>query len=231
VTMYVMRLLVEADLPLNEGLLEPIDIWIPPLSILDPSYDADPELCPAVVGGNVETSQRLVDTLIQALKLAGCSQGTMNNVSFGDDSFGYYETVAGGSGACDGFDGTNGVHTHMTNTRITDPEVLEFRYPVRLRRFAIRRDSGGAGRWRGGDGVVREIEFLAPLQFSILSQHRETAPFGMAGGGSGAVGCQTIIRADGSREVIGGVDGCRVDIGDSLVLETPGGGGYGEPEA
>ncbi len=163
--MYVMRLLVEVDLPLNEGLLEPIEIRIPHGSILDPSYDADPESCPAVVGGNVETSQRLVDTLIQALRLAGCSQGTMNNVSFGDDSFGYYETVAGGSGAGDGFDGADGVHTHMTNTRITDPEVLEYRYPVRLRRFAIRRGSGGAGRWRGGDGLVREIEFLAPLEF------------------------------------------------------------------
>ena len=133
--------------------------------------------------------------------------------------------------AGEGFDGTDGVHTHMTNTRITDPEVLEYRYPVRLRRFAIRRGSGGAGRWRGGDGIVREIEFLAPLQFSILSQHRETAPFGMAGGGDGAVGRQTIIRADGSRINIRGVDGCQVDVGDRLVLETPGGGGFGEPEA
>ncbi len=231
VTMYVMRLLVKADLPLNEGLLEPIEILIPHASILDPSYDADPQECPAVVGGNVETSQRLVDTLIQALRLVGCSQGTMNNVSFGDDSFGYYETVAGGSGAGEGFDGTDGVHTHMTNTRITDPEVLEYRYPVRLRRFAIRRGSGGSGRWRGGDGVIREIEFLAPLQFSILSQHRDSAPFGMAGGGDGAVGRQTIIRADGGRRSIRGVDGCPVDNGDRLVLETPGGGGYGKSEA
>ncbi len=231
VVMYVMRLLVEADLPLNEGLLEPIEIRIPPASILDPSYDADPENCPAVVGGNVETSQRLVDTLIQALELVGCSQGTMNNVSFGDDSFGYYETVAGGSGAGEGFAGADGVHTHMTNTRITDPEVLEYRYPVRLRRFAIRRGSGGKGRWRGGDGVIREIEFLAPLQLSILSQHRDNAPFGMAGGGDGAVGRQTIIRADGSRRSLRGIDGCPVDHGDVLVLETPGGGGYGEPEA
>ncbi len=231
VTMYVMRLLVDVDLPLNEGLLEPIEIRIPGGSILDPSFDADPENCPAVVGGNVETSQRLVDTLIHALRLVGCSQGTMNNVSFGDDSFGYYETVAGGSGAGEGFDGTDGVHTHMTNTRITDPEVLEYRYPVRLRRFAIRRGSGGAGRWRGGNGVVREIEFLAPLQFSILSQHRETGPFGMAGGRDGAVGRQTIIKADGSRMKIRGVDGCSVENGDRLVLETPGGGGYGEPGA
>lgn len=230
VTMYVMRLLVEVDLPLNEGLLEPIEIRIPHDSILDPPYDADPERCPAVVGGNVETSQRLVDTLLYALRLAGCSQGTMNNISFGDDTFGYYETVAGGSGAGDGFDGTGGVHTHMTNTRITDPEVLEYRYPVRLRRFAIRPGSGGDGRWSGGDGVIREIEFLAPLQFSILSQHRDTAPFGMAGGGDGAVGRQTVVRADGSRRTLGGVDGCLVEIGDRLVLETPGGGGYGEPD-
>jgi len=230
VIMYVMRLLVEVDLPLNEGLLEPIEIRIPHPSILDPSYDADPEHCPAVVGGNVETSQRLVDTLIQALQLVGCSQGTMNNVSFGDESFGYYETVAGGSGAGNGFNGTHGVHTHMTNTRITDPEVLEHRYPVRLRKFVIRQGSGGAGRWRGGNGVVREIEFLAPLQFSILSQHRDSAPFGMAGGGDGAVGRQTIIRADGSRKSIRGVDGCSVANGDLLVLKTPGGGGYGEPD-
>ncbi len=230
VTMYVMRLLVEVDLPLNEGLLEPVEIRIPKPSILDPPYDADPEHCPAVVGGNVETSQRLVDTLIEALQLAGCSQGTMNNLSFGDETFGYYETVAGGSGAGEGFHGTGGVHTHMTNTRITDPEVLEFRYPVRLRRFAIRRGSGGSGRWRGGDGVIREIEFLAPLEFSILSQHRETAPFGMAGGGDGATGRQTLIHGNGKRRRVNGVDGFKVSNGDRLVLETPGGGGYGEPD-
>ncbi len=185
--MYVMRLLVDVDLPLNEGLLEPIEIRIP-RGLLNPAYTADPEHCPAVVGGNVETSQRLVDTLLEALSVAGCSQGTMNNLSFGDETFGYYETVGGGSGAVEGFDGASGVHTHMTNTRITDPEVLEHRYPVRLHRFAIRRGSGGAGRWRGGDGLVREIEFLAPLEFSILSQHRVSAPYGMAGGGEGAVG-------------------------------------------
>ena len=171
-----------------------------------------------------------MDTLIQALELAGCSQGTMNNLSFGDETFGYYETVAGGSGAGEGFAGTDGVHTHMTNTRITDPEVLEYRYPVRLHRFAIRRGSGGAGRWRGGDGLIREIEFLAPLQFSILSQHRDSAPFGMAGGGDGAVGRQTLIRGDGNRRRIRGSTGCSWITGDRLVLETPGGGGYGKPD-
>ena len=229
VTMYVMRLLVDVELPLNEGLLEPIEIRIP-RGMLNPEYTADPEHCPAVVGGNVETSQRLTDTLLEALSVAGCSQGTMNNLSFGDETFGYYETVGGGAGAVAGFDGASGVHTHMTNTRITDPEVIEHRYPVRLHRFAIRGGSGGGGQWRGGDGLVREIEFLAPLEFSILSQHRVSAPYGMAGGGEGAVGRQVIIRADGSRRELGGIDGCEVAAGDRVVLETPGGGGYGSPE-
>jgi 5-oxoprolinase (ATP-hydrolysing) len=230
VIMYVMRLLVEFDLPLNEGLLEPVEIRIP-MGLLNPPFVDDPERCPAVVGGNVETSQRLVDTLIDALRLAGCSQGTMNNLSFGNEEFGYYETVAGGSGAGNGFDGTDGVHTHMTNTAATDPEVLEHRYPVRLIRFSIRRGSGGAGRWRGGDGLMREIEFLAPLELSILSQHRISAPFGMAGGAEGAVGRQVIIRPDGTRLDIAGIDGCDVEPGDRLVLETPGGGGYGETDS
>jgi 5-oxoprolinase (ATP-hydrolysing) len=226
VVIYVMRLLVDVELPLNEGLLDPIEIRIP-RSLLNPEYVADPERCPAVVGGNVETSQRLTDTLLEALSIAGCSQGTMNNTTFGDGSFGYYETVGGGSGAVEGFDGANGVHTHMTNTRITDPEVIEHRYPVRLHRFAIRKGSGGSGRWRGGDGLVREMEFLAPLDFSILSQHRVSAPYGMAGGGDGAVGRQAIVGPDGSRREIGGIDGCEVAAGDRFILETPGGGGFG----
>jgi 5-oxoprolinase (ATP-hydrolysing) len=229
VVMYVMRLLVEVDLPLNEGLLEPLSIRIPE-GLLNPTFVDDPRRCPAVVGGNVETSQRLVDTLLEALRLAGCSQGTMNNLTFGDERFGYYETVAGGSGATEGFAGADGVHTHMTNTRITDPEVLEHRYPVRLRRFAIRRGSGGAGRWRGGDGLVREIELLAPLELSILSQHRASGPYGMAGGRDGAPGRQVVIRADGTRQGLGSVAGCRVRPGDRLLLETPGGGGWGEPD-
>jgi len=228
VTMYVMRLLVDVELPLNEGLLEPIEIRIP-RGLLNPEYTKDPESCPAVVGGNVETSQRLTDTLLEALAVAGCSQGTMNNLSFGDETFGYYETVGGGSGAVEGFDGASGVHTHMTNTRITDPEVIEHRYPVRLHRFAIRRDSGGPGRWRGGDGLVREIEFLAPLELSILSQHRVSAPYGMAGGGEGAAGRQIIIGADGGRRELAGIDGCEVAPGDRILLETPGGGGFGAP--
>ncbi len=229
VVMYVMRLLVNIDLPLNEGLLEPLEINIPE-GLLNPPYVADPNLCPAVVGGNVETSQRLVDTLIEALRLAACSQGTMNNISFGDRTFGYYETVGGGSGAVEGHSGESGVHTHMTNTRITDPEILEHRYPVRLHRFAIRRGSGGPGRWLGGDGLTREYEFLAPLEVSILSQHRVAAPFGASGGADGAVGRQVVLRADGTRHELNGVDGCEVAPGDRLVLETPGGGGWGEPD-
>jgi 5-oxoprolinase (ATP-hydrolysing) len=153
----------------------------------------------------------------------------MNNITFGDDTFGYYETVAGGSGAGHGFDGADGVHTHMTNTRITDPEILEHRYPVRLRRFAFRSGSGGSGRWRGGDGLIREIEFLAPLEFSILSQHRQSGPFGMNGGQTGLVGDQVIFRSDGSRHNLKGIDGCKVTAGDRLILSTPGGGGFGEP--
>jgi 5-oxoprolinase (ATP-hydrolysing) len=229
VAVYVMRLLVDAELPLNEGLLEPIEIRIP-RGLLNPEYTADPASCPAVVGGNVETSQRLTDTLLEAWAVAGCSQGTMNNLSFGDETFGYYETVGGGSGAVEGFDGASGVHTHMTNTRITDPEVLEHRYPVRLHRFAIRHGSGGAGRWRGGNGLIREIEFLAPLKLSILSQHRVSAPYGMAGGGEGAPGRQTLVTADGHRRELAGVDGCEVAAGDRVVLETPGGGGFGVDE-
>ena len=229
VTMYVMRLLVDVDLPLNEGLLEPVEIRIPE-GMLNPPYVDDPALCPAVVGGNVETSQRLVDTLLEALQLAACSQGTMNNITFGNEGFGYYETVGGGSGAVNGNDGESGVHTHMTNTRITDPEVLEHRYPVRLTRFALRSGSGGEGRWRGGDGLIREFEFLEKLEFSILSQHRVSAPFGMAGGHDGAVGRQVIVRNDGSRQEIAGTAGCSLRPGDRVILETPGGGGYGSSD-
>jgi len=227
VTMYVMRLLIDVDLPLNDGLLDPLELRIPP-GILNPPFTADPHQCPAIVGGNVETSQRLTDTLLLALGLAGCSQGTMNNLSFGDARFGYYETVGGGSGAVEGFAGAGGVHTHMTNTRITDPEILEHRYPVRLHQFALRRGSGGEGRWRGGDGLVREIEFLAPLSVSILSQHRQSGPYGMAGGEPGAPGRQTLVSADGERRELAPIDGCDVVAGDRIVLETPGGGGFGD---
>lgn len=226
--LYVLRLLIAEPLPLNEGILRAVDIRVPP-GMLNPPFPEDPAEAPAVVGGNVETSQRIVDTLVKALGLAACSQGTMNNLLFGNDRFGFYETVCGGAGAGPGFPGASAVHTHMTNTRITDPEVLEHRYPVRLERFAIRAGSGGAGRFRGGDGTVRELTFLAPMSLSLLTQHRVEAPYGMAGGGPGTPGRQRLARATGEVEELASVDGREVEPGDRLILETPGGGGWGEP--
>jgi 5-oxoprolinase (ATP-hydrolysing) len=224
--LYVLRLLIAEPLPLNEGILRPIEIRIPP-GMLSPPFPEDPAEAPAVVGGNVETSQRIVDTLLKALGLAACSQGTMNNLLFGSERFGFYETVCGGAGAGPGFGGASAVHTHMTNTRITDPEVLEHRYPVRLERFEVRRGSGGAGRFRGGDGALREIAFLAPMSLSLLTQHRVEEPYGMAGGAPGARGRQVLVRASGEVEELASVDGREVGPGDRLILETPGGGGWG----
>lgn len=223
--LYVLRLLIAEPLPLNEGILRPVEIRVP-AGLLNPPFPEDPAEAPAVVGGNVETSQRVVDTLMKALGLAACSQGTMNNVLFGNARFGYYETVCGGSGAGPGFSGADAVHTHMTNTRITDPEVLEHRYPVRLERFAIRRGSGGAGRWRGGDGAVRELTFLEPMALSLLTQHRVEQPYGMEGGAPGSPGRQRLVRASGEVEDLASVDGREVGPGDRLILETPGGGGW-----
>jgi 5-oxoprolinase (ATP-hydrolysing) len=226
--LYALRLLVAEPLPLNEGLLDPVELVLPE-GILNPPFPDDPAQAPAVVGGNVETSQRLVDTLLRALGLAACSQGTMNNVLFGNERFGYYETICGGTGATVDHAGADAVHSHMTNTRITDPEVLERRYPVRLRRFAVRRGTGGAGRHRGGDGAVREIELLEPVELSVLSQHRVEEPYGMAGGGPGARGRQRLVRASGETVELGSIDGCHAEPGDRLIVETPGGGGWGEP--
>lgn len=225
--LYVMRLMLQQDLPLNEGLLDPVEIILP-VSLLKPSFTGDAARDPAVVGGNVEVSQRLVDTLIKALGLQACSQGTMNNFLFGGDGFGYYETIAGGSGAGEGYDGASALHTHMTNTAITDPEIIEQRYPVRLRQFAIRRGSGGAGKWRGGDGVVREFEFLQPLTVSLLTQHRKEAPFGESGGLSGQKGRQRLVR-DGAETMLEGCTSFDVLPGDRVIIETPGGGGSGVP--
>ncbi|MGH9748340.1 MAG: hydantoinase B/oxoprolinase family protein, partial [Candidatus Polarisedimenticolia bacterium] len=226
VVMYVLRLLLNEPLPLNEGLLRPVRLRIPP-GLLNPRFPADPAGAPAIVGGNVETSQRLVDTLLKALRLVACSQGTMNNLLFGDETFGYYETVAGGAGAGPGFAGASAVHTHMTNTRMTDPEVIERRYPVRVERFAVRRGSGGAGRFRGGDGAVREIDFLRPLALSLLAQHRVVPPYGLAGGRPGARGAQRLVRVSGAIVPLPGSVSCDVGPGDRLILETPGGGGWG----
>jgi 5-oxoprolinase (ATP-hydrolysing) len=226
VVLYVLRLLVREPLPLNEGLLRAVDLHLPP-GLLNPPFGDDPAHDPAVVGGNTEVSQRLTDTLLKALGVAACSQGTMNNVLWGSTGFGYYETVCGGAGAGPGWDGASAVHTHMTNTRITDPEVVEHRYPVRVERFGVRAGSGGAGAHRGGDGAVRELTFLAPMSLSVLTQHRAEGPYGMHGGGSGAPGRQRVLRAGGETVELAPVDGIEVEAGDRLVLETPGGGGWG----
>ncbi len=227
VVIYVLRLLINEPLPLNEGLMRPVELHIPK-GILNPDFPENPEHAPAVVGGNVEISQRLVDTMLKALKLAAGSQGTMNNTLFGTAEFGYYETVCGGCGAGASFDGASAVHSHMTNTRITDPEILEHHYPVRVERFAIRRGSGGTGRQRGGDGAIREITFLKEMSLSILSQHRSEGPFGLEGGEPGLPGRQHVVRANGEVIELKAIDGCTVYSGDRLVLETPGGGGYGK---
>ncbi|HEX8394229.1 MAG TPA: hydantoinase B/oxoprolinase family protein, partial [Longimicrobium sp.] len=228
VVLYVLRLLVRENLPLNEGLMRPVRLILPP-GLLNPPFGDDAARDPAVVGGNTEVSQRLTDTLIRALRLSACSQGTMNNVLWGSERFGYYETVCGGCGAGPTWNGAHATHSHMTNTRITDPEVVEHRYPVRVERFAIREGSGGAGAHPGGDGAVREFTFLAPMSLSVLTQHRTEGPFGMEGGQPGAPGRQTVIRADGQSAELAPVDGVDVATGDRLVLETPGGGGWGAP--
>jgi 5-oxoprolinase (ATP-hydrolysing) len=220
---YVLRVLVAERIPLNGGCLDPVEIVVPEGSLLDPPAGA------AVVGGNVETSQRIVDVLLGALGIVAASQGTMNNVAFGDDGFGYYETVGGGAGAGPDFDGASGVHTHMTNTRITDAEVLEARHPVRLLGFSLRRGSGGPGRRRGGDGLIRRYEFLAPVTLSLLTERRATRPYGVAGGGPGASGRNVLEHPDGSFEELPGRITVEVVAGDQLRVETPGGGGFGEP--
>jgi len=219
--LYVFRTLVEDEIPMNEGCLKPLDIILPEGCMLSPRYPA------AVVAGNVETSQIITDTLYGALGVLAAAQGTMNNFTFGNETYQYYETVCGGSGAGPDFDGTDAVHTHMTNSRLTDPEVLEWRFPVLLEDFRIRRGSGGQGRHRGGDGTVRRIRFLEPMTAAILSSHRKVAPFGAAGGGAGALGRNWVERADGSRLELSGTDKAEVGPGDVFVIETPGGGGYG----
>lgn len=221
---YVLRALLGEDLPLNQGFLEPVVIKIGENSLLNPGPDA------AVVGGNVTTSQRIVDVLLRALGGCAASQGCMNNFSFGDQSFGYYETIGGGSGAGEGFAGADGVHTHMTNTRMTDAEVLESRYPVIVRKFSIRKDSGGAGRFKGGDGIVREIEFQKDMQATLLTERRVFSPWGVEGGEAGARGHNILIR-DGRPQRLPSKVSLAVKKGECIRICTPGGGGYGMPEA
>ena len=225
--LFVLRMLVDAPVALSDGLLAPVEIRIPEGSFLNPGFPEDPRECPAVVGGNTEVSQKVAEALVDALGIAADSQGTMNNVLFGNARFGYYETVCGGAGATATHLGASAVHTHMTNTRITDPEILESRAPVRVWRFGVRRGSGGDGKFAGGDGVVRELEFLEPLAVSVLAGGRMVAPRGRAGGGDGVPGRQVLIRTDGTQVV----NPAAVDAlaGDRLLLETPGGGGWGTP--
>jgi len=220
--LYAFRAQVAAQVPLNDGCLRPIRIRIPEGSLISPHPPA------AVVAGNVETSQLIVDAILAAAgRLAAC-QGTMNNITFGDAATQYYETICGGTGAGDGFAGASGVHSHMTNSRLTDPEVLEWRYPVRVEHFGLRAGSGGDGRWRGGDGVVRRIRFLQPMGAAVLSGRRLTRPFGLMGGGDGLAGRNAVLRADGTVEELGSTAEVALGTNDALVIETPGGGGFGE---
>jgi len=219
--LYVLRTLVADEIPLNSGCLKPVRVIIPPGCMLAPQYPA------AVVAGNVETSQAITGALYAALGVMAEGSGTMNNVTLGNERHQYYETVASGSGAGNGFAGTDVVQTHMTNSRLTDPEVLEWRYPLRVERYVIRRGSGGAGRWRGGDGGRRELRFGEPMTVTTLTGHRRIAPYGMAGGQPGALGRHWVERADGTVVPMRGCDSVQVAPGDLFVIETPGGGGYG----
>jgi 5-oxoprolinase (ATP-hydrolysing) len=220
--LFVFRTLVDDEIPLNAGCLKPLKVIIPQGSMLNPHYPA------SVVSGNVETSTCITNALYGALGVMAASQGTMNNFTFGNARYQYYETISGGSGAGEGFDGTDVVQTNMTNSRLTDPEILEFRFPVRLESYAVRHGSGGGGRWHGGNGGVRRVRFLEPMTAAILSNNRIHAPFGMAGGEPGARGSNLVERADGRVEQLGHIGKTDMAPGDVFVVETPGGGGYGK---
>lgn len=219
--LYVFRTLVDDDIPMNEGCLKPLNLIIPDGCMLKPEYPA------AVVAGNVETSQCITGALYGALGVLASSQGTMNNFTFGNDTYQYYETICGGSGAGPTFDGTDAVHVHMTNSRLTDPEILEWRFPVLLEEFKIRRGSGGKGKYKGGDGTTRRVRFIEPMTATILSGHRTVPPFGLAGGSPGDVGRTTVERTDGTIEELGATDSTPMKAGDVFVIDTPAGGGFG----
>jgi 5-oxoprolinase (ATP-hydrolysing) len=231
--LYCLRCLVNENIPLNQGCLKPVEVIIPKGSILSPLKNA------AVVGGNVMTSQRVTDVILKAFKVQADSQGDCNNLTFGvggndhngnyTQGFGYYETIGGGSGGGDGWDGTDGVHTNMTNTRMTDVEIFEKRYPVILREYSIRKGSGGRNaKFRGGDGVIRDIEFRKNVTVSILSERRVNQPQGLYGGENGARGLNLWVKNDGHVINIGGRNTCNVEVGDRVIIKTPGGGGFGE---
>jgi 5-oxoprolinase (ATP-hydrolysing) len=219
--LYAFRCLVGTDIPLNEGCLKPLNIIIPDGSFLNPPAGA------AVVAGNTEVSQAVTAALLGALGACASAQATMNNFLFGDATRQYYETICGGAGAGPGYAGCSAVHTHMTNTRMTDPEIMELRYPVRVEEFSIRKHSGGAGKFAGGNGVFRKIRFLEPMNATIVASRRNVAPFGLAGGSGGATGRQSIERADGAVEALAGSAAADMAPGDAFIIETPGGGGYG----
>jgi 5-oxoprolinase (ATP-hydrolysing) len=221
--LYVFRVMVDDDIPMNAGCLEPIRIVIPPGSMLSPQYPA------AVVAGNVETSQAVTNCLFGALEALAAAQGTMNNLNFGNEKYQYYETICSGSPAGPGFPGTDAVQTHMTNTRLTDPEVLEFRYPVVLEDFHIRAGSGGRGRWNAGDGISRAIRFLERMECTILSGHRRVRPFGLCGGEAGQVGENRVRRQDGRQEKLQACDATVLEAGEAIIIQTPTAGGYGDP--
>jgi 5-oxoprolinase (ATP-hydrolysing) len=224
-SLYVVRTLIDDAIPMNDGCLRPIKLIVPDGSMLNPHHPA------AVVAGNVETSQVVTDTLFAATGRLAPSQGTMNNFTFGNERHQYYETIAGGSGAGPDHEGTSAVQTHMTNSRLTDPEILESRLPVRLEEFSIRRGSGGQGAHHGGDGVVRRVTFLEPMRANILANHRRIAPKGLSGGGDAKAGRNWVERVDGSIEELTATDWADVDVGDRFVIETPGGGGFGRETA
>ena len=219
--LYVFRTLVDVDIPMNEGCSRPLELIVPEGSMLSPVYPA------AVVAGNVEVSQCVTDALYGALGVMASAQGTMNNFTFGNQTHQHYETICGGSGAGEGFDGTSAVHTHMTNSRLTDPEVLEWRFPVVLESFEIRQGSGGAGQWAGGHGTRRRVRFLEPMTAAILANHHRVPPFGLEGGSPGAVGRAWVERSDGASDALAGTDKAEMEVDDVFVIETPGGGGYG----
>ncbi len=225
VVLYVFRTLVGSDIPMNEGCLKPLVLKVPEGSMINPNAPA------AVISGNTEVSQAIADTLYGALGVIAGSQGTMNNFVYGNDIHQNYETICGGTGAGNGFDGTSAVHSHMTNTRMTDPEVLETRFPVRVREFSIRDGSGGQGAYHGGNGIVRRLEFLEPMTVTVLSSHRQVPPHGAKGGQPGATGENAVERANGTIEALQGNDETQVSAGDVFVMKTPGGGGFGEPVA
>lgn len=230
VVLYFLRLFVGQNIPLNEGLLRHVSIVLSDNTFLNPLFPEDDNDCPAVVGGNVEVSQRLVDTLLKALKLAACSQGTMNNLLFGNDDFGFYETICGGVGATSTQDGADAVHQHMTNTRITDAEIMENRYPIEVDEFSIRNNSGGTGKFNGGNGIIRQLKFKAPLTVTVMTEHRKISPYGLHGGNDGQCGAQKLLTTDGKVVPLKGKETFNVHQGDSIIIETPGGGGYGIPE-